>query len=406
LAGSAANTYAGTTTDAAGTLLLADTAGPAVPGDLVIGTDGDPTTEADVILAAANQLTASAALTFQGNSHLDLGNFTQPVGPITMKSWSGSGHDVCFNGILELNGDASATPCADGTAPVISAGVALNGHTIDVAAGPHGFQLKLTGVVTGSGGLTKTGAGILLLAAANTYAGDTTIAGGKLLINGSQPQSNVTVTAGILGGKGAVGDLTVDAGAAVVGKLHAGGTQLTAAANFDVRLHGQHLKPLTAAGPIDLGGATLNFTVASGTTLPDTIVILDNTGVGAVTGIFAGLPEGTVFSAGGESFQITYQGGEGNDVELTHLAVPNTAGRDYQPVTAGDPPHFADALNNATSLSLLARTAAVDQAMLLASVNPNDSFTTQTLSTTAQPSRTRAFPQPPSGFDWYGERGV
>jgi hypothetical protein len=40
-----------------------------------------------------------------------------------------------------------------------------------------------------------------------------------------------------------------------------------------------------------------------------------------ITGTFAGLDEGAVFSQNGMTFLITYQGGpRGNSVVLTHLA--------------------------------------------------------------------------------------
>jgi hypothetical protein len=52
------------------------------------------------------------------------------------------------------------------------------------------------------------------------------------------------------------------------------------------------------------------------------LVIVKNDGVGAVTGTFAGLPEGsTVFPANGRAVRITYAGGDGNDIVLT----PSTA---------------------------------------------------------------------------------
>src|SRR5262249_7569306 len=49
----------------------------------------------------------------------------------------------------------------------------------------------------------------------------------------------------------------------------------------------------------------------------DTFRIIHKTNSGAVNGTFAGLGEGSTFAAGTVTFQITYQGGTGNDVVLT-----------------------------------------------------------------------------------------
>src|SRR4029079_2360641 len=75
-------------------------------------------------------------------------------------------------------------------------------------------------------GLTKSGAGTLTLAAANTYTNTTSVNGGALLVNGSTAASPVVVAAtGTLGGNGSInGVVTVQSGAtlapgASIGKL-------------------------------------------------------------------------------------------------------------------------------------------------------------------------------------------
>lgn len=77
-------------------------------------------------------------------------------------------------------------------------------------------------------------------------------------------------------------------------------------------------------GTISLGGATL--TVVPAFTTPVSIgqqfIIITNDGAAAITGTFNGLPEGTLFSAGGDTFRISYVGGTGNDVVLTLWGVP------------------------------------------------------------------------------------
>src|SRR5439155_18684969 len=57
-------------------------------------------------------------------------------------------------------------------------------------------------------------------------------------------------------------------------------------------------------GRVNLGGAVLNLAV--GTPAGTTFTLIDQTVTSPVTGTFAGLPEGTVFSRGGRSFRISY----------------------------------------------------------------------------------------------------
>lgn len=52
-------------------------------------------------------------------------------------------------------------------------------------------------------------------------------------------------------------------------------------------------------------------------------VIIDNDGDDAVQGTFADLPEGETFESNGGVFGISYEGGDGNDVELTVVTAPS-----------------------------------------------------------------------------------
>ena len=61
----------------------------------------------------------------------------------------------------------------------------------------------------------------------------------------------------------------------------------------------------------------------------DSFLVLDNDGTDAIEGEFAGLPEGAIFDAVCDTeivpFQITYIGGDGNDVVLTVVGPPPAA---------------------------------------------------------------------------------
>jgi hypothetical protein len=60
---------------------------------------------------------------------------------------------------------------------------------------------------------------------------------------------------------------------------------------------------------------SLNYAAAPG----DSFTIIDNRGADAVSGTFAGLPEGAVVQVGNPSLQISYVGGDGNDVVVTAI---------------------------------------------------------------------------------------
>ncbi len=96
-------------------------------------------------------------------------------------------------------------------------------------------------------------------------------------------------------------------------------------------------------GSVTLGG-TLGLNVSPGNNLaPGTeIVLIDNDGAAdAVTGTFAGLAEGSTVTADGNSFIISYAGGDGNDVTLTALNDAPVANADTNFATE------AGGLNNA-----------------------------------------------------------
>jgi autotransporter-associated beta strand protein len=86
-------------------------------------------------------------------------------------------------------------------------------------------QLMIHGEIVGNGfGLTKVGAGTLVLNGTNSYTGPTTVNGGELLINGITKSSGITVNSGgAVGGSGTAGNVTINNG----GILDAGANHFT-----------------------------------------------------------------------------------------------------------------------------------------------------------------------------------
>ena len=80
---------------------------------------------------------------------------------------------------------------------------------------------------------------------------------------------------------------------------------------------------LIVNGTVTLGGA-LSVSFLSGYVAPvgTTFRLIDNDGTDAVTGTFSGYAQGSTFTVGYDTFQISYTGGTGNDVVLTVTAGP------------------------------------------------------------------------------------
>ena len=328
--------------------------------------------------SGAGGLTFTGANTHTGGTTIHQGMLTGNSGSLPGGIVTSFGGNVTFNqavdgtyagvvsgggtfsksgaGVLTLTGTntyALTTWVADGTlragAPgvvppnlvLLSAGGTfdLNGHnqTIGNLQGPGAVTLgaasltfggegdDFSGIMSGTGTVTKTGTGLAIFSGNNTYTGATTVTDGRLFVNGSQPSSTVTLTGGTLGGTGTVGAITATGGRVAPGVspgiLSSGSVSFDGATTFVVEIDGtaagSGYDVLDVTGTVALGGATLDvisgFAPASGAEF----VIIDNDGADAVTGTFAGLVEGDAFSDGGQTFAISYAGGDGNDVTLT-----------------------------------------------------------------------------------------
>jgi fibronectin-binding autotransporter adhesin len=115
------------------------------------------------------------------------------------------------NGVLWLLNNSSETIGS------ISGGGSTGGNiNLGMAAltcGADGSDSTFGGSITGTGGLTKTGAGTLTLtssSASNNYSGVTVIAGGTLRINGTQTSSSIELNGGTLSGTGTTAGVQVN----------------------------------------------------------------------------------------------------------------------------------------------------------------------------------------------------
>jgi autotransporter-associated beta strand protein/T5SS/PEP-CTERM-associated repeat protein len=299
---------------------------------------------------AANTFAPTSAFTVAAGATLNLNSFNQTIGSLAgagnvtlgaaTLTAGGDNTSTAFSGTL--SGTGSLTKIGAGTltlsgANIYSGGTTLAGGTlrlennqalgsgaltttgsvVDYANGvtisnpivinSTTTQLQVTvgsatqaGVISELNGprpLEKIGAGALVLSAANTYSGPTTVSAGTLVVTGSIASSLVTVNnGGILTGTGTVGAATINAGGTFAPGSGTAGSSMTVAGNLAFQsgaLYVVQVNPATAssASVIAGGSAALAGTVsavfASGSYVSRTYTILS--AAGGRTGAFNAL---------------------------------------------------------------------------------------------------------------------
>ncbi|MFM2169900.1 MAG: hypothetical protein RI957_129 [Verrucomicrobiota bacterium] len=215
--------------------------------------------------------------------------------------------------IVNLNGGTLQARASVGdliTAEIDNVWVKSNGFTVDT----NGFNATIPKLLAGDpgstgGGLTKIGAGMLTLTAANTYTGNTRVNHGELRVNvdHSSATGNVLVGDGegsvgsaILSGSGTLGGaIIVHTDGAIapgngIGQLNTS-SNVTGTGRIAIELDGATADRLeiSGSGTIDISGLNLQLTVA-GTLSTTPYVILDSATPisGSSFASVSGLPDG------------------------------------------------------------------------------------------------------------------
>ncbi len=300
----------------------------------------------------------SGSLTLSSTGTLNI-NSGGLVSASSLVTGSGSPNLNFGGGALRIIATGSAT-----TAMNLQAG----GGTLDVPT--VGSTFTPSGLISGVDGLTKTGAGTLQLQRAETYGGATNVSGGTLKLAGSGSVANSPtisvasgakldgsgVTAGLnydghrfslaagqtLKGDGTVvGALGVAAGSEIdpgtsIGTLTTGNLVFAAATSIlrpEIDL-GAVLRAdlLNLTGTITLGGARLDVTLLNTPavpTTPETFLLIANDGADPVIGTFGAIDVPgfiTTIDYAYTGTDVLGRVGDGNDVALTLVAVPEPSG--------------------------------------------------------------------------------
>jgi autotransporter-associated beta strand protein len=321
------NSYAGTTTVNSGALWLGANATSGA-GNTVLGSSSTAVSIGNTAAALDASLLSAAPITVSRNLSVVTGN----TGVTTI---GGATADAStFSGTITLG-----STTANGHSLTLSA---VSGGTVTVS----GVIADFAGITGAKGTVTKSGAGIVNLTNANTYAGGTTVTAGCLFANNSTGSAtgtgsvSVSNSGTVFGGTGTVsGAVSVASGAKLcpgasgdgsTSILRTGALTLASGANFDVDLNnttaGSGYDQLSVTGAVNLGGAlasNLVVTAGGSLTIGQKFFVLLNDSSDAVTGTFA---QGTsVTATNGDIFTINYaDNGDGtaNDISLTFTAVP------------------------------------------------------------------------------------
>ncbi len=259
------NTFTGRTGILYGTLALAGNGSIASSAGLSISQSGT------FDISATNAGASIATLSGDGNvalgaQTLTLSNANNQFDGVI----SGTGGLTLANGTETLTG---ANTYSGGT--LIAHGT-LIGSATSFGTGPIDDQATLVidqstnasfaNVIGGAGSFTKQGAGILTLTGNSTFTGATTVASGRLSVNGSLADSVATVQSGAnLGGNGTVGGVIAESGSTIapgnsIGLLHVAG-------NYSQASGSTYQVELTSTGQADRLDVAGTATIANGALL-------------------------------------------------------------------------------------------------------------------------------------------
>ena len=319
----ATNTYTGGTTIGAGTLQVGNG-----------GTAG----------SIAGNVTNNATLAFSRSDALTFSGVVSGTGSLT-KAGAGT---------LTLSGTntyAGTTTVSAGTLSVAADGN-LGGGAVNLSGG----SLAVTGAttidnaITGTGGLTKTGAGVLVLSGSNTYTGTTTISAGTVRLAGGNAIADgatVEVAAGAT--------LDLNGTTETIGALTGAGTVTVGAGAISFSNPGANSFSGTLSG-------TGTFSVASGATLKGTGTYSTPVSVLSGATIAPGNSPGTISTG-----NLTLAGGSTATMEIDGT----TAGTQYDQIAVTG----TVTINSATLTTVFGYTSATGDSYVLISNDGADAVT-------------------------------
>ncbi|HEV7406291.1 MAG TPA: autotransporter-associated beta strand repeat-containing protein [Chthoniobacteraceae bacterium] len=282
--------------------------------------------------AGTGTLILGVANTYTGQTTISGG-----VLAITDESNLGNNPATFNSGQLTLNG-GTLRGAANLTINDSNRGVTLGaaGGTFSPDSGSTLTVASVIAGTTATGGLTKSGNGLAIVTAANTYTGPTTVDTGELRVSGSVSSTLVAVNtgatlsgAGTLSGSVAINDGGQLAPGAGLGTMTVGALSLSGTAAFRLELNTTtaqadlvNVLGALALDPLNTAQLSLTDLGANAQLPPGTVFTIFDYSSAWNGGTFAGLPDDSVFTFGGNQFRISYDGADNLGTAITLTVVP------------------------------------------------------------------------------------
>jgi fibronectin-binding autotransporter adhesin len=246
----------------------------------------------------------------------------------------GNGTGDLTNGYLDISGH---------TAPGLEVGSIEGSGAVFLGAnkltvGGNDLSAEFSGMIQGTGGsLAKTGKGQLTLSTANTYTGGTTVSEGTLLVTNRAGSATgtgtVTVERGTLAGTGRIsGAVTIGTTTRAAILAPGNGTRprtltirstltFNSPATYQIEFNSNNVTTdrVVAKGMTINSSALVSIDDLGGSVLPpDTVfTVISNTAATPIAGTFSNLADGSTLTVDSNTYLVSYEGGDGNDLTLT-----------------------------------------------------------------------------------------
>jgi fibronectin-binding autotransporter adhesin len=237
--------------------------------------------------------------------------------------------------------------------PFFTSGTLVVGGTVTLGANLLTLStttaIDIDGTISGTGGVTTTGTGLVRFDGNQLFTGLTTVGStSDLLVNGSMPGSVSVLSTGTFSGSGTIGgtvfvsgDVTPGRGASVgrltiTGNLEfqTGTGEDDAFFNLDSTTVATGYDQIRVGGSVTPNAARINLDPLGGFPVGSSFILIDKTSAGAMTTGFrtAGgstLSENTLETIGMNVFRYNYTGGNGNDFTATTVLSTSSGTREW-----------------------------------------------------------------------------